>query len=232
MAEDLMINGGYVVILFILGFLTYKHRALDFLGSVFMFAMGFVIIFSAGISWLLIILLFLILSLFATKFAKPYKKNLGKYEGRRNAVNVISNGIVAFMMAAFGSYYLPLAGGFIGAIATATSDTLASEIGILKEPRLITTFKKVEPGTDGAISILGTAVGVVGAGIIGIVGFILGIIPDPLVSIKVAVIAGTIGCFVDSILGAVLERRGLLKNEHVNLIATVSGALIGIILAI
>lgn len=227
-----MINGGYVVILFILGFLTYKHRALDFLGSVFMFAMGFVIIFSAGISWLLIILLFLILSLFATKFAKPYKKNLGKYEGRRNAVNVISNGIVAFMMAAFGSYYLPLAGGFIGAIATATSDTLASEIGILKEPRLITTFKKVEPGTDGAISILGTAVGVVGAGIIGIVGFILGIIPDPLVSIKVAVIAGTIGCFVDSILGAVLERRGLLKNEHVNLIATVSGALIGIILAI
>ena len=54
------------------------------------------------------------------------------------------------MMAAFGGYYLPFVGGFIGAIATATADTLASEIGILQQPRLITTFQKVDPGTDGA----------------------------------------------------------------------------------
>ncbi|WP_409201098.1 TIGR00297 family protein [Methanobrevibacter sp. DSM 116169] len=227
-----MINWGYVIILFILGFITYKRRALDFLGSLFMVVMGVVIIFSAGVSWLLIILLFLILSLFATKFAKPYKRSLGKYEGQRNAINVISNGIVAFMFAAFGSYYLPFAGGFIGAVATATSDTLASEIGILKKPRLITTMEEVEPGTDGAISILGTAVGIVGAGVIGIVGFILGVISDPFVSIKVAVIAGTLGCFVDSILGAVLERKGVLKNEHVNLIATISGAFLGVLLVI
>lgn len=232
MVEKIMINWGYVIILFILGFITYKHKALDLLGTIFMVAMGFVIIFSAGVSWLLIILLFLILCLFATKFAKPYKKNIGKYEGRRNAVNVISNGIVAFIMAAFGNYYLPLTGGFIGAIATATSDTLASEIGILKKPRLITNFQEVEPGTDGAISILGTAIGIVGAGIIGIASFLLGVIPDPLISIKVSVIAGTVGCFSDSILGAVFERRGLLKNEHVNLIATVSGAFVGIILVL
>ena len=225
-----MINWGYALILFILGIVTYRHRALDLLGSFFMVAMGFVIIFSAGVSWLLIILLFLILCLFATKFAKQYKKNLGEYEGRRNAVNVISNGIVAFMFAAFGSYYLPFAGGFIGAVATATSDTLASEIGVLKKPRLITTFEEVAPGTDGAISILGTAVGIVGAGVIGIVAFILGVIPDPFVSIKVAVVAGTIGCFTDSFLGAVFERKNLLKNEHVNLISTVFGGLVGVVL--
>lgn len=195
-----------------------------------MIAMGIVIIFSAGVNWLFIILLFLILSLFATKFAKPYKKTLGEYEGRRSAVNVVSNGIVAFMMAAFGGYYLPFAGGFIGAVATATSDTLASEIGILQKPRLITTLEEVAPGTNGAVSVLGTAVGIVGAGIIGFVSFLLGVIPDPLVSLKVAVIAGTVGCFMDSILGAVLERKGFLKNEHVNLLATVTGAFVGIIL--
>ena len=230
MVEKLMINWGYVVILFILGFITYKHRALDLLGSLFMFAMGFVIIFSAGVSWLLIILIFLFVSLFATKFAKSYKKDIGEYESQRNAVNVISNGIIAFMMAAFGNYYLPLVGGFIGAVATATADTLASEIGVLQKPRLITTFEEVKPGTDGAVSILGTAVGIVGAGLIGFAAFLLGIIPDFFVAIKVAVIAGLVGCFTDSILGAVLERKGYLKNEHVNLLATSFGALVGIIL--
>ena len=53
--------------------------------------------------------------------------------------------------------------------------------------------------------------------------------PDPLAAIKISVISGTVGCFIDSILGAVLERRNYINNEHVNLLATVSGALIGIV---
>ena len=224
-----MINWAYVLILFVLGAVVYHRKALDFLGSLFMVIMGIVIIFSAGVSWLLIILLFLILSLFATKFAKGYKKNLGEYEGRRTAKNVISNGLVAFLMAAFGGYYFPFVGGFIGAVSTATADTLASEIGILQNPRLITTFKKVSPGTDGAVSILGTAVGIVGSGIIGFVGFLLGLLPDPLLAIKISIISGTVGCFMDSFLGAVLERRNYLNNEHVNLLATFTGAIIGIL---
>ena len=51
--------------------------------------------------------------------------SLGEFEGRRTSKNVISNGVVACFMAAFGGYYLPFVGGFIGAIATATADTLA-----------------------------------------------------------------------------------------------------------
>ena len=89
-------------------------------------------------------------------------------------------------------------------------------------------MKKVAPGTDGAISILGTSVGIFGAGIIGIAAFLLGIITDPLLSIRIAVISGTVGCFMDSLLGAVLESRNLINNEHVNLLATVTGAIIGI----
>ncbi|RBQ23450.1 hypothetical protein ALNOE001_10510 [Candidatus Methanobinarius endosymbioticus] len=229
MEQALMINWGYVILLFIVGVFTYKRKALDIWGTLAMIVMGVIIIFSAGISWLLLILLFLILSLIATRHSKYYKQNLGIYEGKRTAKNVISNGVVAFIMAAFGGYYLPLVGGFIGAIATATADTLASEIGILQKPRLITTFKKVSPGTDGAVSVLGTVVGIIGTAIIGLTAFLLGIISDPFVSLKIAVISGTIGCFMDSILGAVLERRNFITNEHVNLLATISGAIIGII---
>jgi len=229
MEEILMINWGYVILLLLVGTLTYYRKALDLWGSLSMVIMGIIIIFSAGVNWLFLIFLFLVLSLLATKYKKSYKRQLGIYEGKRTAKNVISNGVVAFIMAAFGGYYLPLVGGFIGAIATATADTMASEIGILQRPRLITTMKKVVPGTDGGISILGTLVGIMGAGIIGVAAYLLGIIADPLISLKIAIISGTIGCFMDSILGAVLERRNFLNNEHVNLLATITGAIVGII---
>ncbi|KZX15758.1 hypothetical protein MBCUT_12610 [Methanobrevibacter cuticularis] len=229
MEEALVINWGYVILLFVVGAITYHRKALDLLGSLFMIFMGVIIVFSAGVSWLLLILLFLILSLISTRWKKQYKHSLGIYEGRRTAKNVISNGIVAFIMAAFGGYYLPFVGGFIGAVATATADTMASEIGVIQEPRLISSMKKVAPGTDGAISVLGTAFGIVGAGLIGFAAFLLGIIHDPLLSLRIAVISGTIGCFMDSFLGAVLERRDFINNEHVNLLATVTGAIIGIL---
>ncbi len=231
MVEAVMINWAYVLILFILGFITYQRKSLDLFGSAVMIIMGIVIIFSAGTNWLLLIILFLVMSLLATKYSKKYKMSLGEFEGRRTSKNVISNGVVACFMAAFGGYYLPFVGGFIGAIATATADTLASEIGVLDQnPRLITTFQKVNPGTNGAVSVLGTAVGMAGAAVIGIAAYFLGIMPNALSAILVSIISGTVGCFMDSILGALFENQGWITNEHVNLIATIVGAIVGILL--
>lgn len=229
--EDIIINWAYVILLFVLGFITYRRKSLDLFGSAVMIVMGIVIIFSAGANWLLLIVLFLVMSLLATKFSKKYKMSLGEFEGRRTSKNVISNGVVACFMAAFGGYYLPFVGGFIGAIATATADTLASEIGVLDpHPRLITTLQKVDPGTNGAISVLGTVSGIAGATIIGIAAYLLNIMSDPIFVIVVSVISGTIGCFIDSILGALFENQGWLTNEHVNLLATIFGAIVGILL--
>ena len=215
----------YVVLVVVIGLITYLRKALDLFGSIFMIIMGIIIIFSAGVNWLILIFIFLLLGLLFTKYKHQYKKEIGVYEGTRTLKNVISNGIVAFIMAAFGNY-----AGFIGSIATATADTLASEVGVVQQPRLITTLKKVPPGTDGGISVLGTAAGIIGAGIIGVSAYLLGIYPNPFITLKIAIIAGTVGCFIDSILGAVLERRNYLSNEYVNLIATITGAFLGIIM--
>ena len=215
----------YVVMLVVIGIMVYAKKAIDLLGTAFMVIMGVIIIFApnAGVNWLFLIIIFLVLGLVFTKYKHQYKKEIKIYEGTRTIRNVVSN-VCPFTMAAFGNY-----GGFIGSIATATADTMASEVGVTTTPRLITTFKKVPPGTDGGVSIPGTAAGIIGAGIIGISAYILG--SDPVKTLEIAVISGTIGCFVDSILGAVLERKKYLNNEHVNLIATVCGAFIGIILA-
>jgi uncharacterized protein (TIGR00297 family) len=215
----------YVVLCIVIGLITYLRKALDLFGSIFMVIMAIIIIFTAGVNWLILILIFLVLGLLFTKYKHQYKKEIGVYEGTRTIKNVISNGIVAFVMAAFGNY-----AGFIGAIATATADTLASEVGVTEQPRLITTLKKVPPGTDGGISVLGTSAGIIGAGIIGVSAYLLGVYSNPFVTLKIAVIAGTVGCFMDSILGAVFERRHYLNNEYVNLIATITGASLGIIM--
>jgi uncharacterized protein (TIGR00297 family) len=88
----------------------------------------------------------------------------------------------------------------------------------------------VDPGTNGAISLLGTVAGIVGAAIIGICAYLLGIVANPVSAIVVSIVSGTVGCFADSILGALFENNHLLTNEHVNLIATIVGAIVGIIL--
>ena len=139
--------------------------------------------------------------------------------------NVVSNGIVPVVMALFGNY-----AGFIGAIATATADTMASEIGVLSKPILITSREHVKPGTDGGISALGTAAGLIGALIIGLTAYLVNVSPELTHSLLIALFAGMIGCFADSLLGATLERSGLFNNEHVNLSATIIGALVGIII--
>jgi uncharacterized protein (TIGR00297 family) len=217
-----MINIEYVILLIAIGGIIYARRALDLAGSVFMVIMGIIIIFTAGFNWLLLIFVFFILGMLFTRYQHGYKKEIEVYEGTRTIKNVVSNGIVPFVMAAFGN-----PAGFIGSIAAATADTMASEVGVLHTPRLITTFKKVPPGTDGGISILGTTAGIIGAGIIGFFAYVLGVYPDLTKALAIAVIAGTFGCFFDSVLGAVLEKRNYLTNEHVNLLATVAGALLG-----
>ena len=240
MDSAILIRFGYVILLVIISYVIYSRKAIDFLGSLIMVFMGIFIIFSEGICWLLIIFLFLLLSLLATSYKKSYKKDRGLYQGRRTTKNVISNGIVAFLIVVLGAFsYLfnvgfgvLLVGGFIGAIATATADTLASEVGVLSQPRLITTFKKVEPGTDGAVSILGTLLAIIGSAVIGFAAFILGLLSNPLLALLIAVISGTIGCFMDSILGAAFERKDIINNEHVNLLGTATGAFVGILLSV
>ena len=77
---------------------------------------------------------------------------------------------------------------------------------------------------------MGTVVGMLGALIIGLSAYFLGVIQNPFSAIVVSVISGTVGCFMDSFLGATFERAEMLTNEHVNLIATIVGAIVGILL--
>jgi uncharacterized protein (TIGR00297 family) len=137
----------------------------------------------------------------------------------RNHRQVLANGGVAALAALAGSWIA-----FAGALAAATADTWASEIGrhARTPPRLITNGRRVPAGTDGGITVLGTVGGIAGAGFIaGIAAFV-----EPRGGLAVAVgIAGVFGMLLDSVLGATLQGAvRWLDNDGVNLAATLSGA--------
>jgi uncharacterized protein (TIGR00297 family) len=154
--------------------------------------------------------------------------------GRRNARQVAANGGVAAAAALLGVWPA-----FAGALAAAAADTWATEIGARSPtlPRLITSGAPVPRGASGGITPLGTAGGVLGAAVMGVLAWVLG--PHELRLAGVVGFAGVAGMLVDSVLGATVQgafegepvqpTRGYawLDNDGVNLATTLAGAGIG-----
>ena len=162
-----------------------------------------------------LIVLFL-LTFVATRFKRRAKEAVGLAESKhgRQASQIVANLGVAGLCAALGFYP-----GVLVALAEATADTLSSEIGqALGGPtRLLTSLRPVTPGTDGGISLRGTCAGLLGAAIVVLSGAAW------LRSIREAAfvfLASAAGLAFDSLLGATLERRGLLGNDLVNFSST------------
>jgi uncharacterized protein (TIGR00297 family) len=173
-----------------------------------------------------------LLTFSATRFGRGKKQRLGVAEDKRgrNAAQVAANLGVAGLGAATALTH-PLPSTFYAvfvaaALAEATADTLASELGEVLggQPVMVTTRHRVPPGTDGAISLAGTLAGSGGAALVVLVSmFSLGL------GVSEAVCAGlgaVSGLFVDSLLGATAERRGWLNNDAVNFLSTLAAAAI------
>ena len=218
-----------------LGYALGRVRLADVSGVLSGILMGFLIVSFTDFRWFVLILSFFVIGGIFTKYKYDYKRAIGIAQeggGARGYRNVFGNGLIALVCAiAFGitgNALLIIA--FIGAVATATGDTLASEIGqtYRKLPRLITDLRLVTHGTDGGITMLGEYSAVAGAGAIAIIAILLGV--GAFNTMVPVILGGFFGANVDSVLGAVLERRHYLTNSSVNLLATVAGALAAVVI--
>jgi uncharacterized protein (TIGR00297 family) len=104
------------------------------------------------------------------------------------------------------------------------SDTVASEVGKAwgRSTFLVTSLRRVSAGTPGAMSLEGTAAGLVAALGLAVAAVALGLAPST--SVVVIVAAATVGALVESALGATLERPGILNNDMLNFINTAVAA--------
>jgi len=182
-----------------------------------------------------------VLAVIATRLGRERKEGLGTAERRqgRNAAQVAANlGVAAIVSSEFAQSWMLYSGWIraaaqapailfapgLAALAEAAADTVSSEVGQVLggRPRMITTLREVEPGTDGGVSLIGTLAGVAAAVIVAAVGaWALG---GGRTILAVSCAGGVFGLFFDSLLGATLERRGWLNNDAVNFLSTASAA--------
>jgi len=208
-----------VIVCGIFGWLSLRTRIVDKSGLVAGFVVGSsVFIFPRdGWKWFTVILLFHLVAGQFTKYKYEVKRRRGFAEekgGARAWQNVFANGGVAAMLAVGEGLFASdvFLAGFIGAVGTATADTLATEIGLLypRNPRSIADLrKKVPPGTSGGVSPLGEFATLLGSFIIGLAAWLLGICASPewnfMRVMAIALISGFLGCTVDSIIGATVQ---------------------------
>ncbi len=208
-----------------LSYVAIKTKVADITGLLAAIISG-VISAMSSLTMFLQLFLFFSVGSAATKYKYELKKKKGVAEpagGVRGYENVFANTLPALFFALNYKYFgdPAYAVAFSASIASALGDTLASEIGQTSDSAyLITNLRKVRVGENGAVSPLGEFAALLGCLLIAIVS------RNPIV-----LLAGFVGVHVDSLLGATLERKGVLNNSAVNFLSTLAAGYLALLIA-
>jgi uncharacterized protein (TIGR00297 family) len=182
--------------------------------------------------WLAVVA-YLVLGSAVTKLGFKAKAASGLAEGRggrRGPENVWGSALVAAVLAMLTPWSGPWAVvpllGFAASLCAKLADTFGSEIGKRwgRHTVLITTLKPVPPGTEGAISLEGTAASAAGSVLMATVMAGLGVV-DTARAWGMAAAVGLAATLLESLLGATLQQRlTWLSNEMVNALQTLLAA--------
>ncbi len=226
----------------LIGMVAYRRGSLSESGVVGAIVTGTLIFGFGGLLPGLLLVAFFVSSSLLSHYHLERKTELASRSqkgARRDLGQALANGGWAAVLAiaygiAFQSNRVPLPAllfaGIVGALATVTADTWATEIGALNNspPRMITTGRMVPTGTSGAITPLGTVAALMGGlfiGIIAALGVFLPSVEDALGGATSAPItqyltlwvdllprlawiggaSGLLGALFDSLLGATVQ---------------------------
>jgi uncharacterized protein (TIGR00297 family) len=194
---------------------------------------GSAIYLCVGLPGWLMLVGFFVLGSGASKLGYQRKAALGVAQedrGRRGAKHALANCGTA-LACAIAFHFWPHPAwlcAYVGAFATALSDTSASEIGQLygRTPILITTFQRVPVGTEGAVSLEGTLAGIAASLLLALLGWAVGLAGSGVGAhfVWVIAVAAFVGNTLESYLGATLEGLKGIDNEVINFANTVIGA--------
>lgn len=217
---------------------AFLARSIDLAGALSAVVIGTAITVGLGLSGLALMVTFFVVGTAVTKLGYASKAARGIAQergGARGWRHAWANGAVPALLAVLAGMAPPglrdlLALAYAGSVATAAADTCSSEIGKAYGRRtyLITTLRPVAPGTEGAVSLEGTAAAVAGALAVGAIGVATGLFAWP--AAVVVALAGFLGSLAESVLGTVAERRGWLTNDLLNAANTAIGALLTVVI--
>jgi uncharacterized protein (TIGR00297 family) len=196
---------------------------------------GTIIYLGAGYEGLALLAAFFLCGTLSTIWGRKKKYQFDKPGDsvQRKSGQVLANAgtatLLAFLAIILPEYITVLRLMVAGSFASATADTLSSELGVLYGKRFYNclSWKEDSKGADGVISLEGTLIGIAGAGLISL---IYGLFTGVDSRIFILIFAGFAGNFSDSVMGASLERRNFLSNDGVNFFSTLFAAAITLLL--
>ncbi len=201
----------------LIGFVAYRRGSLSRSGVVGAILIGATIFGLGGLAWSVVLIVFFVSSSALSHFREARKASLAeKFSkgSRRDLAQTLANGGAGALIV-IANFVWPSAlwwAAFVGALATVTADTWATELGVLSKarPRLITTGGEVEVGTSGGVTLTGTLAALGGAVMIGLfaAGFHMFNGNSFLLSLFLllsAALSGLAGSLVDSVMGATVQ---------------------------
>jgi uncharacterized protein (TIGR00297 family) len=221
----------FAILLLIACYVSYKTGKLTGSGAITGGVVALCIYMGTGFIGIAMLATFFVLATIATSHKKNTKRKLGdsQHPEKRDARQVLANGGLPAILG-LSAFILPdnvlLAAVLMAAaFASATADTLSSELGTIYGKRFynIITFKPDERGRDGVISLEGTIIGIVGAAVMAAV-YAIGFGWNSM--FLNIIIAGTVGNIADSVLGATLEKKVYINNNEVNFLNTIISVIV------
>ncbi|MCB9705640.1 MAG: DUF92 domain-containing protein [Myxococcales bacterium] len=236
-----------------IAWLARRRGSLSNSGALAALGVGAAIYVGGGPRWFAALIAFFLTSTLLGRVGSARKAAVKREFSKgdtRDAWQVLANGGLAAALAlVHGLLGIECAAAFVGALATATGDTWATELGTLarRPPFSLLTLRRVPVGSSGAVSALGLGATAAGGALVG------AIVGGPAMAL-VGAIAGAIGALVDSLAGATLQASYIcprcvrrseaprhhcgaealraggvawIGNDAVNLLATAAGALVG-----
>ena len=243
---------------FVIAFALEK-RALTRGGLLAALGLDFVISISLGNFGFTMLLAFLLLGVLTDKLKKRETEISEEKGSCRDAVQVLSNGLVPVLCGAlylvFNERMLLVA--FLTSLSEALGDTAASSLGSHSATTVdLFRFRKCERGMSGGVSLFGTLAAILFSAVIPLISLAWGMIL-PTEAVLVTAVA-IIGVFVDSLLGSLFQAKyrcsvcnkltekcehcgtearlvsgaRIIRNDTVNALSTLTSALLAIIFCI
>jgi uncharacterized protein (TIGR00297 family) len=227
----LAVNLAFAIVALVLRTITPSGAAMGFV-------LGVAVYLSYGFKSFAMVLAFFVLGSAATRlgYARKAARGVAERRGGRRSWREASANLLAAAFFSILAVTTPYQWAFllalVAALAEAAGDTISSEIGqwLSNRAYLITTLKPVPAGENGGISILGTAAGAAASALLAALALMLGLCS--LRGAAVAFAAAVAGNFLDSLLGATIERRGLVTNGIVNFTGTSFAGALALVLAL
>ena len=201
----------YLIMILVVALVGWKMKMLSFSGFIGATFIGWIVFLGFHLKGIIVLGSFFLSSSFWSYFKKDRKELVqqkNEKSSERDLCQVLANGGIPAVISIlfYIDQHFMWVMVFISSVAAANADTWASEIGTLsnRKPIHIYRFKKVEAGTSGAVTLLGTYSGLAGALFIAVIAFILwDEINIKLVS--VVTIIGFLGNLIDTLIGATLQ---------------------------